>query len=258
MSGPDGSRGPLPVAPAAGARRLSRRGLLLGAAAATVLSLGRPGAAPIPPAAPAQPPPDARLAFFDKLALRSRRADGGDVPGWIRKWTGPVAVRVFGVEPRRTRRALAAALHVISRETGLPFRIAPPGGGDPRRRLDIHYLDHEEMIARYGGAVGNCATWGNGGRLHTGVIEISRRYADCLHHELMHGLGFDNHWTGPLATGALPSVLAHRDTQARARVFSSHDLAAIRLLYDPRLVPGTRRDRALPLVRALIAGAALA
>jgi len=90
------------------------------------------------------------------------------------------------------------------------------------------------------------------------VIEISQRYADCLHHELMHGLGFDNHWTGPMATEARPSVLAHRGAPARAQAFSTYDLAAIRLLYDPRLIPGTRRDRALARARALIAGAALA
>ncbi len=259
MSCPEARRESSSAAAAPHARRLSRRGLLLGAAAASVLSLGRLGAAPIPaPAVPAPTSPDAFLAFFDKLALRSRRADGGDVPGWVRKWTGPVEVRVFGAETRRARLALVGALHVISRTTGLVFRIAPFNRGDARRRLDIHYLDHEEMVARYDGAIGNCATWGNGGRLHTGLIEISARYADCLHHELMHGLGFDNHWTGALATGALPSVLANRGTPARAKAFSVYDLAAIRLLYDPRLEPGTHRDHALPLARALVVGARLA
>lgn len=236
---------------------LSRRGLLLGAGAAAALSLRLPVRAAVGPA-PARAPADAWLAFFDKVALRRRREDGSDAPGWVRKWTGPVAVRVFGGVGRQAGPALADALAIVSRETGLAFRLVASARTPSGRRLDIRYLDHETMVARYGGAVGNCMTWGNGGRLHTGLIEISVRYPDCLHHELMHGLGFDNHWTGPRATAALPSVLAHRFTPARVDRFSALDRAAIRTLYDPRLAPGTPRAQALVVARALVGEAALA
>ncbi len=256
MSRPDGRRLPPPPR-ASRPEGLSRRGLVLGAAAAAALSLRLPGLAAADPV-PARVSTEDWLAFFDQVALRRRRADGSDAPGWVRKWTGPVAVRVFGAADDRRGPELAAALAAISRQTGLDFRLVSSEGPPMRRELRIRYLDHDEMMARYGGAVGNCMTWGNGGRLRAGVIEISARYPDCLHHELMHGLGFDNHWTGPRATAAMPSALAHRFTPARVSRFSVFDLAAIRTLYDPRLAPGTPRAQALAIARALAGGGALA
>ena len=69
---------------------------------------------------------------------------------------------------------------------------------------------------------------------------------------MMHAIGFDNHWTGELATPNRPSVLAMRYDPARTAAFSPWDLLAIRVLYDPRLKPGMDRRTAMALAHSII------
>ena len=70
-------------------------------------------------------------------------------------------------------------------------------------------------------------------------------FEDCLHHEFMHALGFDNHWPGPKSGIAASSSLAHRYSAERTQGYSDWDKMAIRMLYHPRLRPGTPRSAAL-------------
>ncbi|MFQ5784571.1 MAG: hypothetical protein ACE5H8_07075 [Alphaproteobacteria bacterium] len=222
-------------------------------------------AAAILPASSAAPPllrrpgpaPEEMLTFFDAVALTRRVAGGVATPGGVRRWAGPVAVHAYGAPGLRRLAGLRGLLARLSRWTGFDFDLAgnaADDGVDGGNTLNVYYLAHEEMMARYGGAVGQCATYGNGGRLHTGEIELSLRYTDCLRHELMHALGFDNHWSGPRATACMPSVLAHRYAAARAADFSPCDERAIRLLYDPRLAPGMPRETALPIAWHILEG----
>ncbi len=51
-------------------------------------------------------------------------------------------------------------------------------------------------------------TFGDGGSPHTAHMDFSDRFVDCPSHEFMHVLGIDNHWSGPFASAAIPSVLA--------------------------------------------------
>ncbi len=202
-----------------------------------------------------QPAPDANemLEFFDTLALLSRNPDGPPEPGWVRKWTGPVAVRVHGRAGPRQLAEINGILSRLSRWTGLAFGLVGRNGG-AANRIDVHLRSHDEMVERHGegGPLCEAATYGNGGRLHTGVIEVGDRFVDCLRHEFMHALGFDNHWTGPRATGDMPSTLALRDAPARADRYSQCDALAIRILYDRRLPPGLPRDAALPVAGRIV------
>ena len=203
----------------------------------------------------AQRPPSvaAMLEFFDTLALMSRNPDGPPRPGWVRKWTAPVAVRLYGRPEPRQLAEITAILSRLSAWTGLPFSLTGRHYGGANR-IDLHVRSHDEMVERHGtgGPLCETATYGFGGRLRTGTIEVSDRFIDCLPHEIMHALGFDNHWTGPRATADMPSTLALRNAPARARQFSQFDELAIRILYDRRLPPGLHRDSALPLAGPIV------
>jgi hypothetical protein len=199
------------------------------------------------------PGPDDVLTFFDTIALTRRDADGGEYAGWVRKWTGPVSVRIRGNPDAGQRADLWSIVGRLARWSGLEFRVARDATGHGNT-IDVHFLEHAEMTARYGagGPVCHCRTLGNNGALHTGTMEVDTLYSDCLRHEFMHALGCDNHWTGPRATAAMPSVLALRYGAARSPRFTECDELAIRALYDPRMAPRTPREQALPIARQII------
>ena len=68
----------------------------------------------------------------------------------------------------------------------------------------------------------------------------------------MHAIGFDNHWlVGPEI--GIPSVMAPRESAARAFDYTAWDAAAIGIFYDPRLPPGLMRGAALTVVNLLVA-----
>ena len=88
-------------------------------------------------------------------------------------------------------------------------------------------------------------TRGRGGALRLGRIRVREDFCDCLHHEFMHVLGFDNHWPGPKSGVDASSSLAHRHSAERTKGYSEWDKMAIRMLYHSRLRPGTPRSAAL-------------
>ena len=223
---------------------LGRRDVLRGAAglaAATAIG-GLPGAQ-------ATPIPDHELLkFFDTLALmRATRRDSQPRPGKVRKWTRPVIVQTRGAGAAAHRDLIQATLQETSNLTGLEFKSA---GGV--RALDnlitIYFLTEEEMQRLYGPeskSVCYTHTRGRSGELRYGRIRVREDFADCLHHEFMHALGFDNHWPGPKSGIHASSSLAHRYSAERTQGYSEWDKKAIRMLYHPRLRPGTPRSAAL-------------
>jgi hypothetical protein len=194
--------------------------------------------------------PDELLSFFDTLAL-TRRGRRGPLATWVRKWDNPVAVRAEGLAEPEYREALAETLDEISHLSGVPFH---PSDRRTRsgNRLIVRYRRHADMVVSSDGAVCRASTQGIDGTIHSGRVEVSVLYLDCLRHELMHALGFDNHWMGHRATPRMPSVLALRAAPARSAGYSTLDQAAIGLLYDRRLRPGMLRERALGLAEGII------
>ena len=201
------------------------------------------------------PPPVGAEAvrFFDKLALLRGSGYGLEQPGHVRKFTRPVAIRLTGHDPAAFRGEVEKIAAQLSAWTGISFYVAAaakPGHGV----IQVDILTHADMQRRYGagGPVCFSRTWGYGGRLRHALIEVSEKFGDCLAHEFMHAVGFDNHWTGPPAMAGRPSVLALRHHPARTKDFSAWDRMAIRLLYDWRLPAGTPRSVALPIAEALM------
>ena len=237
------------AAGAAARRRKPWLAMLAAGSALAFLLTQVPLGAVLPPRAPTGPE---ALHFFDHVALMRGQQNGPARPGHVRKWTGPVAVFLHDEAPRHAAE-VSRILALLTRWTGVPFHLAKPATWS-RNRIHLHILPHQVMVDRYGpeGALCMTSTFGNGGVLHTAWMEVSARYVDCLEHEMMHAIGFDNHWAGPMATPAMPSVLAPRYSPARPRHYSRFDEMAIRLLYDPRLVAGTPRPEALGLARRIL------
>ncbi len=196
------------------------------------------------------------LAFFDAMAL-TRHRGGRARPRWVRKWRSQVHILRTGAAPAGFDEALFAATVKLTRWTGLPFRVSheEKSGATGLEDIVITVRPHQEIVRRYGlgGNVCTTTTHGWGGRLHTGHIDLSDRYADCLEHELMHALGFDAHWHGNGTASRVRTVLALRRSANRTIEFSPWDELAIRTLYHPRLKPGMRRAAALPIALEIIA-----
>jgi hypothetical protein len=195
------------------------------------------------------------LTFFDTLALmRGGDGDRPARPGRARKWTAPVYVRTRGAGAVEHRATVNAILDEISELTDIPFRRASRVA--PRDNLlTVYFMSGSEMKLLYGENTTNLCytqTRGRRGVLHTARLRIRNDFGDCLHHEFMHALGFDNHWPGLESGIGAPSALANRFAPERAHGFSDWDRMAIRLLYDPRLAPGTARDEALSITERII------
>ncbi len=231
-----------------------RRRFAVPLAAAVTISAFTVSQAPLTAILPPPQPAGAEaVRFFDKLALLRGSGRGSDQPGHVRKFTRPVAIQLTGDGAARFRDDVEKISAQLSAWTGISFYVAAaakPGHGVIR--VDI--LTHADMQKRYGvgGPVCFSRTWGYGGRLRHASIDVSDRFGDCLAHEFMHAIGFDNHWTGPPAMAGRPSVLALRHHPARTADFSAWDRMAIRLLYDWRLPAGTPRSVALPIVESLV------
>jgi hypothetical protein len=197
---------------------------------------------------------DDAVGFIDTLALTREKPNGMSEAGWVRRWRGPVAVTIEGVAVPGFSAVVARSLARVSQWTGLPFRLSD---GAPAGDRIVIRVRHQGVVAASFGAGAGAAvcltsTFGDDGTLHRAVIDISERYLDCLDHELMHAIGFNNHWNGGGARRHVASVLAPRRSPDRRSAFSAWDILAIKTLYNADMLPGTERAEALARVRAIL------
>jgi hypothetical protein len=203
--------------------------------------------------AAATSPRAALIDFFDVLALHKPPYLGA-VPWWTRKWMASPTVVLDNAEVQALKPRIARALARLETWTGLDFPLAD----GPREPANVQIVigmvrprDPETPPSRWDTACFTTSV-GERGRLARASVRINAAYPDCIEHELMHAIGFDNHWLAGPETAML-SVLAPREGALRALDYSAWDAAAIRLLYDSRLPPGLMRDEALVLVNRLVA-----
>ncbi len=196
------------------------------------------------------------LFFYGTIGLMRPRNEGPPGPGWVRKWAAPAEVVLRGRVKPEFGATIDIILHRLSVLTGQEFRRVR--GFDPtakRQQIVVDFLPRDEMARRYPGrwrVYGFTRTWGHRGKIHAGRIEVDETALDCLHHEFMHAIGFDNHWPGAVGNVQAHSALARRDTAHRVNGFSPWDEHAIRVHYDNRIWPGTRRDDALSVAHNVI------
>src|SRR5690606_13562709 len=72
------------------------------------------------------PPLDDALLFLGQVALSRANSTGIAVEAGVRRWHGPVAVTLEGVEVRGFRAMLEERLSRLRDWTGLPFTLTQP------------------------------------------------------------------------------------------------------------------------------------
>jgi len=213
-----------------------------------------PGAAAFESGISATMTPDF-MRFFDTLALTADYGPFNNRPPWVRKWAGPVRIVLDpSAEPLRTE--VEHVANRFSEWTDLPFMVMPPGTTrtpDSWNLITIELLPRETFQQTYKthDVVCQTETHGVGGTLQVGYMVLSEGYTDCLRHEFMHALGFDSHWY-PQQPSAIKSVLAYRDSAARANDYTLWDIMAIRVLYDFRIQAGMSRQKSLMIAHEVI------
>ncbi|MGY8997304.1 MAG: DUF2927 domain-containing protein [Alphaproteobacteria bacterium] len=194
-------------------------------------------------------PVDKAVGFIDTLAL-TRMLRGVVRHNWVRRWDRDVDVRFWTEAPQPLIDELDTTLEALSDWTGLRFMRAEERSIG-RGVIDIYVRSGADINDEFGGGARYCNTHsrGFGGSMRFARIDISQEHTSCLRHELMHALGFANHWDEPFAHPSMPSVMAPFGSSNRSPEYSEWDELAIRTLYDPALPPGTRRQEALEMIR---------
>ena len=197
------------------------------------------------------------IRFFDKLALTEDYGPFNNRPPWVRKWAGPVKV-VLDERAEILRAEIEDLLARITRWTDLPFTVMPPGASavpDAWNVINVKLFSRVSFQRLYKtrDVVCQTETHGLGGLLQVGYMVLSEGFTDCLKHEFMHALGFDSHWY-PKTGSEIRSVLAYRDSSARAEDYSPWDIMAIRILYDRRIHAGMNREKSLSIAHEVIRG----
>lgn len=212
------------------------------------------------------------IAFFDEYERGAglRASSGNPVP--MRRWTDPVRVNVeFGpsVAPAiqqqdaRSIRAYAARLakasdHPVVMDAARPnMNILIYGEGDrallaQRARQLVPGISNDALsVFRNLPRQIHCfvmAFSGNGTETHTykqAIVVIRAEHPDllrasCVHEEMAQGLGLAND-----TPRARPSIFNDDDEFA---LLTRHDELLLKMLYDPRLMPGMTLDQARPII----------
>ena len=227
--------------------------------------------------APADAPFDAVMLAdnFERIALRHeanpRLAGGKDNwrPNPLKRWSGPLRYQLYGnavtpqdrAETRRLMDRIAGltGLEIAEADTEVNFVILIT---TPQER--DHYGAHLATVAPplakvyelwrrspqircAGGAFSPAATPGS---YNAAVVVIGGETRGlprraCLHEEIVQSLG-----------------LANDDGRVRPSIFNDdgefalltrHDAFLLRILYDPRLLPGMTDAEAMPVVRQIVA-----
>ncbi len=217
-----------------------------------------------------------RIAFYDEYARDQglKRSDG--TSGRLRKWTGPVRIRVeFGAsvpeDQRMSDRAMVADYAArLSRITGHPVTTV---NSNPNFHVFIMGEDDRQTARARAAQIipsMSAASLSFFSDLPRSILcfvitagseheyEYTRAVAliraehptlmrkSCVHEELAQGLGLAND-----SPRARPSIFNDDDEFA---LLTSHDEELLQILYNPALKPGMTIEEARPLFQRLIAG----
>lgn len=216
-----------------------------------------------------------RIAFYDEYARGGGlRSSEGAAPGGLRRWSGPVRMRVeFGASVSAEERAsdtaeVAGYVTRLASLTTHPISLVTRGG-------NFHVLfmsedDRPQAISRIKQLVPNISQSSLDifrdlpREIHCLVLAFSGDDSEydyrraialvrtehpplmrraCVHEELAQGLGLAND-----SLSARPSIFNDDDEFA---LLTSHDELLLRMLYDPRLSIGETAEDARPMVQQM-------
>jgi len=194
---------------------------------------------------------DVAVRQFNEIAFgvapaHELRFDDSTRSAWVSKWDRPVLASVFGAAADAPVADARMTLSEIASITG--HQVVWHRDGSADANLLIHFTGERDFVIN-ANEIAGCYT-----EIHDAVGRISRvevfigieadgSISDCMTHELMHAFGFHGHALRP--TSVLSGFAPTDD-------LTPSDRLALRTLYDPQLVPGMPRDRALPMARGIM------
>jgi len=219
-----------------------------------------------------------RIALFDEYADAGGRLVSGPVPSALRRWEGPVRMRLeFGpavpdAQRNRDIRDVSAYAARLARLTRHPVSMLAPQAARDVANFHILVVTEDERRAAApllrqlvpgidDGSVRlitdlplsvSCVVLafsrGDSYVFSSAVAVIRAELPDltrlsCYHEELAQGLGLPND-----SPQARPTIF--NDSEEFA-LLTRHDELLLRMLYDPRLRPGMRAPEARPIIRRL-------
>lgn len=221
-----------------------------------------------------------RIALYDEYVSNGGRLTAQETPSRLRRWQGPVRLGLrFGAsvpqEQRlRDRAAVVSLAERLSRLTRLSVRVTDSAPNywvyvvseDERPTLGPEWaglfpgLDPRELDAATGMGLSTfcmvLAISDGSSPVYSGALAVIRSELpdllrlSCLHEEIAQGLGLAND-----SPRARPSIFNDDEEFA---TLTTMDEQMLRMLYDPRLIPGQReaevRPQLGPIVEGLLAG----
>lgn len=217
-----------------------------------------------------------RIALYDEYVSQGGRLLAQETPARLRRWQQPVRIGLrFGAAVPEAQRAkdradVSAYAARLARHTGLSIRVtdqAPnywvyvvsederPGMGREWAGL-FPGLDPRELTSATGMPLSTfcmvLAISDGSSPVYSGALAVIRSELpdllrlSCFHEEIAQGLGLANDHLR-----ARPSIF--NDDEEFATLTSMDELL-LRVLYDPRLVPGMREAEVRPLLGPIVAG----
>lgn len=206
------------------------------------------------------PTVDKLVATFDDVVFGAEY-DATPRAQVIAKWHGPLRVSVKGQPKKHQLTYLRKHLRTIIDLTGL--EMAPVDEETARENVTIAFVPANQMskvriatvdpeLIRTLAGPRSCYFLSfreQPDRISRSVVVVnkertSRAINHCLLEEVLQSLGLPND-----SNLIRPSVFSDLDSPAK---LSRSDEILVRALYDPRLEPGTPREQALEVVRAII------
>jgi hypothetical protein len=201
-----------------------------------------------------RPTNDQLMGYFETVVF------GNEVPGReatiVRKWLSPIRYKFGGISSviERSRAVAQAHMAALTRFSNLEFQEIP--ATDPGEQLVIWFTDTarmeeaglalaanpEDLVGTQGARCFFLSYYGDNGVLVAARVVINADLgpevvAHCLLEEVTQTLGMPND-----DRAIVPSIF--NDTM-QLDALSFIDQVIVRILYDPRLAPGTPRAEAL-------------
>ncbi len=216
------------------------------------------------------------IAFYDEYERGAGMKPSSGKPVPLRRWANPVGLAVeFGTAVPPAQQAailqeISGFASRLTRITGHPVRM---DAAQPNMHILIVGEDDNALLPQRARRIvpGMSASamsifrtmprnihcfvmafsGGNGGDPHTyrqAIVVIRAEHPElmrqsCIHEEMAQGLGLAND-----TPRARPSVFNDDDEFA---LLTNHDELLLRMLYDPRLIPGMTLEEARPMIRQI-------
>jgi len=181
-----------------------------------------------------------RIAFSSELGGQGRQ-------GRLVKWISPVRVWIPISDQGHFTGQVNQRLQWLRTITGHDIALATPSQGSGN--LHIRFVTREQ-VRRTTGQNAPCTTQviTKGGIIHWATISIAPESEDqtahCLTEELTQAMGL-------LDDSSLIEDSIFDDKSQRTDLALS-DSVLLHALYDPNLLPGMRKDQAMPIAKAII------